>query len=111
LGALIAVVAIVAGLLSMVRAFQATQELARLRERGAQIAAVYAEIRQLRHEIYNLQPSQDLLIQLDRTEEQLQNGHASVDQTRTRLQTLKEEFAESAKRSEVGEFSILSALG
>ena len=95
----------------MVRAFQATQELARLRERGAQITAVYAEIRQLRHEIYNLQPSPDLLIQLDRTEEQLQNGHASVDQTRTRLQTLKEEFAESAIRSEVGEFSILSSLG
>jgi hypothetical protein len=100
-GALITIVALVAGLLSEVRAFQARQELVRSREREAQIAALYAEIRELRHEVYNLQASPDLLIELDWTEEQLQNGHSSVDQTRIKLQTLRNEFAESEKRSEV----------
>jgi biopolymer transport protein ExbB/TolQ len=100
-GALITIVALVAGLFSVVRAFQATQELARAREKEAQIAAVYAEIRQLRHELYFSQVSpKDLLIELDRTEEQLQNGHSTVDQTRIKLQSLKNELAESQQRSE-----------
>ena len=107
--ALIAIVALVAGLFSVVRAFQATQELARAREREAQVAAVYAEIRELRHEIHFSQVSpKDLLIELDRTEEQLQNGHSSVDQTRIKLQSLRNELAETQQMSEVGELSILN---
>ena len=100
-GALIITVALVAGLFSVVRAFQATQELARTREREAQVAAVYAEIRQLRHELLLIEASpKDLLIELDRTEEQLQNGHLSLEQTRTKLQSLRNELAESHQRSE-----------
>ena len=95
-------VALVAGLFSLVRAFQATRELARSREREAQIAAVYAEIRELRHELYYSQVSpKDLLVELDRTEEQLQNGHSSLDQTRIKLRSLRNELAESQQRSEV----------
>jgi hypothetical protein len=110
-GALVAIVALVAGLFSVVRAFQAMQELARSREREAQIAAVYAEIRELRHELYYSQVSpKDLLIELDRTEEQLQNGHSSVDQTRIKLQSLRNELAESQQRSNVGELSILKVV-
>src|SRR5215469_15818458 len=72
-GAPITVVALIAGLFSMVRAFQATQELSRAREREAQIAAVYAGIRELRHELLLFEASpKDLLVELDRTEEQLQ---------------------------------------
>jgi len=82
-------------LFSMVSAFQATQELSRAREREAQIAAVYAEIRELRHELLFFEASpKDLLIELDRTEEQLQNGHPCVDQTRTKLQSQRNESAE-----------------
>ena len=55
----------------------------------------------MRHEIYFSQVSpKDLLIELDRTEEQLQNGHSSVDQTRIKLQSLRNELAESEQRSE-----------
>ena len=80
----------------MVSAFQATQELSRARESEAQIAAVYAEIRELRHELLFFEASpKDLLIELDRTEEQLQNGHSSVNQTRVKLQSLRNELAES----------------
>jgi len=100
-GAPITVVALIAGLFSMVRAFQATQELSRAREREAQIAAVYAEIRELRHELLLFEASpKDLLIELDRTEEQLQNGHSSVDQTRIKLQSLRNELVESLAPSE-----------
>lgn len=100
-GALIITVALVAGLFSVVRAFQATQELARTREREAQVAAVYAEIRQLRHEFLLIEASpKDLLIELDRTEEQLQNDHLSLEQTRTKLQSLRNELAESQQRGE-----------
>lgn len=100
-GALTITVALVAGLFSVVRAFQATQELARTREREAQVATVYAEIRQLRHEFLLIEASpKDLLIELDRTEEQLQNGHLSLEQTRTKLQSLRNELAESQQRSE-----------
>jgi hypothetical protein len=95
-GALITLVAVVVGLFSVVRAFQATQELARAQEREAQVAGVYAEIRQLRHELLLIEATpNDLLIELDRTEEKLQNGRSSVDQTRTKLQSLRNELAES----------------
>jgi septal ring factor EnvC (AmiA/AmiB activator) len=101
LAPLITIVALIAGLFSVVRAFQATQELARTREREAQVAAVYAEIRQLRHELLLIEASpKDLLIELDRTEEQLQNGRSSLEQTRTKLQSLRNELAESQQRSE-----------
>ena len=95
--------ALIAGLFSVVRAFQATQELARAREREAQIAAVYAEIRELRHELLLIEASpKDLLIELDRTEEKLQKGRSSVDQTRIKLQSLRNELAESLAPSKHG---------
>jgi len=117
LGAPITVVALIAGLFSMVRAFQATQELSRVRESDAQIAAVYGEIRELRHELLLFEASpKDLLIELDRTEEQLQNGHSSVDQTRIKLQSLRNELAESlaaskTKYGKVNESGTLTPLG
>jgi hypothetical protein len=52
--------------------------------------------------------AEDLLIELDRTEEQLQNGHSSLDQTRMKLQSLRNELAESQQTSEVGELNILT---
>ena len=72
------------------------------------MAAVYKQIRELRHEMYNLQASSDLLVELDRTEEQLQNSHSSVNQTQIKLQQLRNEFVESEKRSsEIGGLGIL----